>query len=372
MKGLNMEKMQSKFAGIADTRHPGYVEHNLADMLVIVMCAVLCGLDELGDILLFAQQRKDFLKKQFGIAKIPSKPTLSRILDMVDGEAVGEVIVGIMKQTAGCAGDVLALDGKAVACTAKPQNPHSALHILTAYLTESGVVLGQKAVREKTNEIPVFQEMLGLLDISGKTLTADALHCQKETCRKIVEKGGHYVLGLKENQKTLHDDAALFFEGMADAEAFETFRTVEKNAGRIEARTCRKIKDISWLEGRGDWTGLQTIFQVRRVIEGPRGRSDETCYYISDLDASAEKLLHIAREHWKIESFHWMLDVVFSEDDCRILSENGHKTLNAFRKLALLVHKRFIAKHRKKSSIKAHLLACLLDETLLKQVCDNL
>ena len=114
------------------------------------------------------------------------------------------------------------------------------------------------------------------------------------------------------------------------------------------------------------------MFEIRRVIKVPRGRGDETRLYISDLDAPAEKLLRIAREHWKIESFHWMPDVVFSEDACRVLSENGHKTLNAFRKLALLIHKRFIAKHLKKSSVKTRLLSCLLGKTILEQVCRSL
>ena len=243
---------------------------------------------------------------------------------------------------------------------------------MTAYLTESGVVLGQKSIHEKTNEIPVFQEMLDMLDVSGKTITADAMHCQKETCRKIVAKGGHYLLGLKGNQKTLFDDAALFFTGDANSEDIETHRTIEKNAGRIETRACRKTTRLDWLEGREDWQGLAAIVEIRRVFETKRGRSDETSYYITDLDKPAEELLRIARDHWKIESMHWMLDVVFSEDESRLLSENGHKTLNSFRKLALLIHKRFIAKHEKKTSVKRRLLSCLLDESLLEQVCKSL
>ena len=371
-KGVRMEKIREKFEGIADLRHPGYVEHRLADVLTVVMCAVLCGLDELGGIVLFAQKRQGFFREHFGIDKIPSKPTLSRILNMVDGEAVGVAVVEIMREAAGVSGDVLAVDGKAVRSTAREGSPHSALQILTAYLTESGVVLGQKAIREKTNEIPVFQEMLGLLDVSGKTVTADAMHCQKETCRRIVGKGGHYLLGLKGNQKTLFDDAALFFKDGPNAADIEAFRTVEKNAGRIEERTCRKTAKLDWLEGRKDWEGLTALVEIRRVFETRRGRSDETSYYITDLDKPAEELLRIARDHWKIESMHWMLDVVFSEDDCRVISENGHKTLNSFRKMALLIHRRFIAKRAKKSSVKAHLLACLLDETLLSQICKSL
>ena len=241
-----MEKIREKFEGIADPRRQGYVEHKLTDVLIVVMGAVLCGLDELGDIVLFAQKRLEFFKKHFGIEKIPSKPTLNRILNMVDGEAVGVVIIGIMKEAAGVSGDVLAVDGKAVRGTARGGNPRSALQMLTAYLTESGVVLGQKPIHEKTNEIPVFQEMLDMLDVSGKTVTADAMHCQKETCRKIVGKGGHYLFGLKGNPKTLFDDAALFFKGDANSADITACRTVEKNAGRIEAKRPASSGKCSW------------------------------------------------------------------------------------------------------------------------------
>jgi len=170
----------------------------------------------------------------------------------------------------------------------------------------------------------------------------------------------------------LYDDVKLYLSDSFNNDVFETCRTIEKNAGRIEERICRKITDLSWLDCRKDWAGLCSVFEVRRITETRKGQSEETRYYISSLDESAERLMNISREHWKIESLHWMLDVVFSEDDCKILSENGHKTLNSFRKLALLIHKRFIAEHRKKSTVKAHLLSCLLDETLFKRICQNL
>jgi len=221
-----MDEIRVRFDEIEDWRHQGYVEHKLTDVLIIVMCAVLCGLDELGDIMLFAQKRQSFLKETFGIEKLPSKPTMSRILSMVDGEAVGSVIVEIMKETVGTGGNVIAVDGKAVCRTVKEGKPHSGLQILTAYLTDSGVVLGQKAIHEKTNETPIFQEMLNYLDVSGKTITADAIHCQKETCRKIVKKEGHYVFGLKENHKTLYGDVALFFKDSINSEEIESFRTI--------------------------------------------------------------------------------------------------------------------------------------------------
>ena len=213
------EYLQKKLSVIEDKRHQSYVEHNLVDILIIIMSAVLCGLDQLADITVFALNRAEFFKEYFGIEQIPSKPTLSRILNMMDGDEVSKIIMEVMKERADIVGNVIAVDGKAIRSTNVQGKAHSALQILTAYLTESCVVMGQKAIHDKTNEIPVFQAMLAMLDIKGKTITADAMHCQKETCRKIVAKGGDYVFGLKENQKTFFEDVSLFINSSINDES---------------------------------------------------------------------------------------------------------------------------------------------------------
>ena len=201
------------------------------------------------------------------------------------------------------------------------------------------------------------------LDVEGKTVTADAMHCHRETCRRVIQRKGNYLFGLKENQPSLLEDVRLFFEN-ADRKDLESFQTVEKNAGRIEKRVCRKIKDISWLKEH-KWPGLQSVFSIERTIEVRGHSSKETSFYISSCDSSPEHLMGLAREYWKVESMHWLLDVTFSEDDCRFLSENAHKTMNALRKFALSLHKNSLAAHHKKSSIKAHMLSALLDSDLL-------
>jgi predicted transposase YbfD/YdcC len=370
-----MDYIREKLSIIEDTRHSGYVEHPLSDILIIIMCSVLCGLDGLAEMMVFAEKRKEFFRHKFKIKEIPSKSTFSRILNMIDGDAVSKVIIEIMKEKAKLfrqVGNVLAVDGKAIRSTCEKGKPHTALQILTAYMTESGVILGQKSIHKKTNEIPVFQEMLNYLDIKGLTITADAMHCQKETCKKIIEGGGNYIFGLKENQKTFHNDVALFINSGINAESIEKFITNEKNGGRIEKRICKKVHDISWLFGKDEWAGLKTVYSVRRVITTKQKTTDETCFYITSLDTSAEELLQITREHWKIESMHWLLDVVFSEDESEILSENGHKTLNIFRKLALLLHKQYITEQPKKCSVKSSLLQCLLDEERLFLILESL
>ena len=359
-----MEEIKSKMSAIEDPRHQSYVKYALADILIIIMCAVLCGLDTLGDLVIYAKNKEEFLVKELGIEKVPSKATFARILSMVDGKEIGEAIISVLRSRFGTAGEVVAVDGKAIRGTGKPGNPHSALQILSAYVTGSDIILAQEFIHEKTNEIPVFQEMLTYLDVEGKTVTADAMHCQRETCRRIMQHKGDYLFGLKENQPSLLEDVRLFFEDPSNRDEWETSQTVEKNVGRIEKRICRKSKDISWLKEH-KWPGLQSVFSIERIVETRGHSSRETSYYISNRDASARQLMELAREHWKIESMHWLLDVTFSEDDCRFLSENAHKTMNALRKFALAVHKNFLAAHRKKSSIKASMLSSLMDSNRL-------
>ena len=147
---------------------------------------------------------------------------------------------------------------------------------------------------------------------------------------------------------------------------------MEKNRGRIERRICRKLTDLSWLEGREQWDGLQCVFSIERTVEEGNQSSHEVSYYIFSLDTSAHRLMVIAREHWKIESMHWMLDVTFSEDHCQFSSENAQKTLNAMRKFALALHKNFLRLSHKKSSMKASMLSCLLRPSNLCKILEFL
>lgn len=365
-----MAEIREKFANIEDLRHQGYVEHNLADVLILVMGAVLSGITELADMMVYFSKRIDFYREHFGITKFPSKPTLSRILNMVNGDSVGLAIVEMMRENVSEIGEIIAIDGKAIRSTGKKDKAHSFLQILTAYATESGVALAQTAIshEDKTNEIPVFQAILDNLDVKGKIITADAMHCQKDTCKKIVKKGGGYILGLKGNQTGLFEDVKLFFEDSVNAAEIITFETLEKNGGRIEKRVCCATDSVKWLPDLPLWAGLRSIFSVTRTITAKGKTTEETSYYISSQACEPEKLLFATRSHWKIESLHWLLDVIWSEDESGILSENGHKTLNALRKLAVLAHKRYLSTLAKKQSIKGNVLATLLDDSLLLNV----
>jgi predicted transposase YbfD/YdcC len=290
---------------------------------------------------------------------------------MVNGEVVVNCVIRIMCDLLGTDGNVIPIDGKTICATTKG-TAQETLHILTAYMTTNGVTLGQLTVSEKTNEIPVMRDLLDMIDIQGKTVTADALHCQRETVEKVIKNKGDYIFGLKENQPLLHSEIKLYIEDcIADPKiSVETARTVEKNGNRLETRICYKAPSLDWLESKKDWAGLASAFAVRRRVVTKEKRTEEISFYITSLNVSADRLLSLVREHWQIESMHWMLDVVFSEDDSRILSSNGHKTMNIFRKNALALHKSYIASlpQKTKPTIRNHMFRALLSPELLLKI----
>ena len=367
---MTRKYLEECFSGIEDSRYQNFVTHKLTDVLIIVMCGIFCGLDELQDIATYAKSNLHFFSSHFGIKNAPSKSTLTRIMNLVDGEQMSSIIVNLMREVLGNHGEVLAFDGKTICATAKGNREK--LHIITAYLTQSGVVLGQECVSEKTNEIPIMQEMLKYIDVTGKVVTADAMHCQKDTVALIKKAGGDYILGLKGNQPTLHNEVSLYLDDCISSEKIEieTDRTIEKNGGRIETRICYKSPSLSWFDDMNDWSGLNCAFAIDRITETSTGISNERSYYISSLKSSPSELLRLTREHWKIEAMHHLLDVTFSEDDCRILSPNGQKTFNIFRKLALAFHKRYIVSitTKTKPSIKNNMLQTLLSCSALVNV----
>jgi predicted transposase YbfD/YdcC len=225
------------------------------------------------------------------------------VLNVVNGEKVAEIIIEIMREMANEVSEIVACDGKTMRSSVRKSDESSAMQILTAYLTQSGVILGQEMIDEKTNEIPILRAMLQYIDIKGKIVTADSLHCQTDTCKIIVGGGGNYVLGLKKNQKTLYDDVELFLSDAINAEDIEIYESrAEKNGSRLVSRVCYKIKDVSWLSDYESWHGIKCIFAVKRTTTTKDKTIVEMNYYITSLDAPPEKLLCIVREHWKIES----------------------------------------------------------------------
>jgi len=330
----------------------------------------MCGLDKLEDIEEYGKNKREWLKEVFGIERIPSDSTLSRVLNMLNPDVIVDCVVEMMKEQLGTSGEQIALDGKTICATATEKTKQEKLHIVTMYMTENGVVLGQKAVPEKTNEIPVVRELLELFNLAGKVVTADAMHCNRETAEKIIQRGGDYVLALKGNQQITHEEIAQYIEDcIADPLIeVETANTVEKNRDRGEIRVCYKAPTLDWFSSREEWSGLKAAYAIRRTVVRSETKTVETAYFISSLDAPPARILGFVRNHWKIESMHWMLDVDYGEDDCRLLNPNGHQVMNILRKNAIALHQNFIAlmPQKTKPSVKKHMLRSLIrDDTLL-------
>jgi predicted transposase YbfD/YdcC len=234
----------------------------------------------------------------------------------------------------------VAIDGKTI-CGSGKQGEHKAIHIVSAWVNENNLVLGQLATEEKSNEITAIPDLLDLIDVSGDTITIDAMGCQKEIVKKIRARKAHYVLAVKENQPLLHQEIKEYFEYLDEEKTTELPEDVweseaEKGHGRVEQRRIRTATDIGFLSGKKDWKDITTIIESR----GSRTEGEETSvtvrYFISDKDVPAEEYGKDIRGHWGIENgLHWMLDVNFKEDGSRARKDNSPKNLNILRKVAL-------------------------------------
>jgi predicted transposase YbfD/YdcC len=362
------ETFNMYFGAIEDGRYQGNVIYPLVSVLKLVMLSVLCGIDELDKIIDYGKSKREFLLKEFDIEGIPSKATLTRIMAMLDPHWLGLCIVGILKTLLKDKPKQIMLDGKAIRSTDAIKSIGNMMNIVTAY-TDSGISLGQVTVDDKSNEIPAVRELIDMLDIRGTVLTADAMHCQKETAEKIVSGGGDYVLQLKRNQGNFYEDVYALFDDKYMDEAdkdgeYEIFTTIEKCHGRIEKRTCYVLNDVAYFtDYLAAWKGLSKIFAVKRVVETGEKKSVETSCYLSSKNTTAENLLSYTRNHWQIEAMHHILDVTYDEDRCKLLSQKAQENLNVFRKSGISIHKNYLK--NKKQTVKSSMFNCLLNDSLL-------
>lgn len=362
------------FGLIEDKRDQFTIKHKLVDILKLIMISVLCGMDELDKIVDYGNNKKEFLEKEFNIKTIPSKPTMTRVLVMIDTKWLELSIVGIVQSLIKEKNKQIMFDGKAIKSTDAIKSIEKMMNIVTAY-TDTGISLLQKTVEEKTNEIPAVQELIDMLDIEGLIITADAMHCQKETAKKIVENGGDYVLQLKANQKNFYKDVYTMFDDKymneADKECeYEIYKTQEKNHGRIETRTCYVLNEVAFFTNYiAEWKGLKKIFAVKRKVEKEGKISEEISCYLSSKNATAKELLEYTRKHWEIESMHHILDVTFDEDRCKLLSKRAQENMNIFRKMGVSIHKNYLK--GKKQTVKSNMFNCLLNDSYLLEILQN-
>lgn len=362
------------FGLIEDKRDQFTIKHKLIDILKLIMISVLCGMDELDKIVDYGNNKKEFLEKEFNIKTIPSKPTMTRVLVMIDTRWLGLSIVGIVQSLIKEKNKQIMFDGRAIRSTDAIKSIEKMINIVTAY-TDTGVSLLQKTVEEKTNEIPAVQELIDMLDVEGLIITADAMHCQKETAKKIIENGGDYVLQLKANQKSFYEDVYAMFDdkymSKTDKECeYEIYKTQEKKHGRIETRTCYVLNEVAFFTDYVDtWKGLKKIFAVKRKVEKDEKISEEMSCYLSSKNASAKELLEYTRNHWQIESMHHILDITFDEDRCKLLSKRAQENMNIFRKMGASIHKNYLK--GKKQTVKSNMFNFLLNDSHLLEILQN-
>jgi predicted transposase YbfD/YdcC len=306
---------------VPDHRIPGMVTYPLDEILLATLVGVVCGSDDWEGVEEIATGALDWLRGFLPFANgIPTAQTLRKVFRLLDTKALQQGFAAWASSLRAEAREVIAVDGKTLRGSKTSPDGKGALHLVSAYATEAGLVLAQRAVDGKSNEITAIPELLDMLNLKGAIVSIDAMGTQKEIARSIADKGADYVLALKGNQSSLHEDAALFFADPALAASCARTQETDAGHGRIEERSCRAA-EAGWLAKRHpDWKGLRSIAAVtaRRIDKKSGGESLETRYYITSLEPDPKVILAAVRSHWGIENnLHWTMDVTFDEDRCR-------------------------------------------------------
>lgn len=340
-----LDAIEEHFSKIPDPRKDRTKDHKLIDIIVIAICAVICGAEGWTDIENFGNSKMPWLQTMLELPNgIPSHDTFGRVFSMLDAQqfqlafyewvlAVNEIVQG----------QIINIDGKRLAGSEDKFLGKRAIYMVSAWAEENEIVLGQRKVAEKSNEITAIPELLKVLAISGCIVTIDAIGTQTHIAQTIVEAQADYVLSVKENQGHLFEDISVLF-AVDQAHDFkyatlEHHQEVNKGHGRIEIRECWCTSDPAYLNlirDRANWTALQSVAMIvsTRIVAGKQTK--KVRYYISSLPSDPKRLLHIVRRHWAIENeLHWVLDVALNEDHSRVRKDQAPENLAVLRHIAL-------------------------------------
>lgn len=333
----------SHFSSLSDPRVERTRAHPLVNILVITVCAVICGADDWVSVADYGEMKAGWLGGFLDLRNgIPSHDTFGRVFSLLDPKELQTCFVNWIKSVAKLTdGEVVAIDGKKLNGSADAPKGHHAIHMVSAWACENRLVLGQLRVDEKSNEMKAVPQLLDLLDLSGCIVTLDAMSTHREIAEAIHVRDADYVLPLKENQPTLRTAVAEYFDyaGQVAAQQRATLhstRTVDNEHGRLETREYFLTDAIDWLPGvtgKQPWPGLRSIGMVRTQRTVGDKQSSDVRYYLTSLPANVHKFAQAVRNHWCIENqLHWVLDVAFDEDNNR--SRTGHSAHN----LAIVHH----------------------------------
>ena len=330
---MKIQKLTERLSELTDPRRTRYgnIRHKLEDIIVIGLCTVICGGEGFADMEEFGKERESFLRKFLELPNgIPDSDTFRRLFEKLEPEELSECLVNWLdvELPERC---VIAVDGKTIRGSANKE--HKAYHVVSAFVAESQITLGEVTVEEKTNEITAVPELLDLLYIDNAIITADSMSCQKKIVQKITDANADYCIALKENQPNLFKDTEDFFLDYA-AES-ENTTTSEKGHGRIETRKYYLTTDIEWLYQRKDWANLKGLGMVySKVIDG-EDISEFKRYFITSL-TDVNEFAYAVRKHWSIENqLHWCLDVIFREDGACARKKHSPLNMNILRKMSL-------------------------------------
>ena len=362
--------IKQHFRRIKDPRINRHKRHQLLDIIVIALCAVVCGAKDWQQVETFGKQRLAWFRRFFRLANgIPSHDTFERVFDRIDPQAFHQ---GFQQWVAVLAEKLtikhIAIDGKTLCGSGSSKL--GPLHLVSAWATEHHLSLGQVATAEKSNEITAIPALLELLALHGAVVTIDAIGCQKSIASKVVERGGDYVLMVKDNQPKLLEDIQTaitqVLEGEANNVGHEQYTTEERGHGRIEKRHYTIVRDLQGIRHHEEWEKLRVVGMcVRERQVGDAEPTLEANYFIGSKIMSVRNYGKVLRHHWGIEnSLHWQLDVSFEEDANRVTKRNAAENLSLLRKLALMLLKR----HPSKLSIQGKQWQAALNPQILEEV----
>ena len=335
-------KLVEHLSEIDDPRIERSKRHLLIDILTIAILAVICGADSWVAMENFGQAKFKWLKRILELPNgIPSHDTFARVFARLNPQQLQQSFLEWVRSLVRLSGgQVIAIDGKTLRQSYNCADGKGAIHMVSAWASHNRLVLGQCKVDEKSNEITAIPQLLKMLEVSGCVITIDAMGCQKEIAKLIVERGADYVLALKDNQGNLFEDVQQIF-AQAQAHNFagiehDFHQTLDKGHGRVEIRRCWTMGQVEFLINADKWVKFTSIgmIQAERRINGKIER--ETRYYISSLTSDAHRLSKAVRSHWLVEnSLHWVLDLAFLEDACRIRKDYAPENLALVRHVAL-------------------------------------
>jgi len=361
------------FTELKDPRVNRTKKHSLGDILALAICATICGADGWAQVAKFGRCKRKWFKTFLDLPNgIPSHDTFGRVFAALDPVAFEQCFMQWMAGlTVAAEGRLIAIDGKTIRRSLDVANGKAAIHMVSAWSEANHAALGQIATDAKSNEITAIPELLNLLDLQGAVVTIDAGGCHKKIAGGIAERGGDYLLQLKGNQGTLHQETVELFDQCLTDDchgiAYSTASTIEKGHGRIEQRKIWATAEVNWFAEKDKWKNLRSLIRVQaqRTIDGQT--SSEYRYYISSLPADdAAKLLKYIRGHWGVENgLHWCLDISFREDDCRIRQGNAAQNFARLSRIALNLLK---AETTNDGGIKTKRLCCGWDHDYLLKV----